>query len=100
MEHCSVTPWSFGQEGEEERKLKTPQGIASNYSGQFIVGELYGNAVKIFDPSSHFIQYFRVFNDYVQTDIFILDLATDEMGDEMKIGSHGRTEGRCFFFCL
>ena len=33
MEHCSVTPWSFGQEGEEERKLKTPQGIASNSSG-------------------------------------------------------------------
>ena len=30
MEHCCVTPWSFGQEDEEEHKLKSPRGIAAN----------------------------------------------------------------------
>ena len=39
MEHCCVTPWSFGQEGEEEHKLKFACGIATNSSGQFIVGD-------------------------------------------------------------
>ena len=31
MEHCYV-PWSFGQEGEEEHKLKNARGIATNSS--------------------------------------------------------------------
>ena len=29
MEHCCAL-WSFGQEGEEEHKLKNPAGIATN----------------------------------------------------------------------
>ena len=52
MEHCYV-PWSFGQEGEEEHKLKKPRGIATNSNGQFIVGDI--NEVKMFDPTGHFI---------------------------------------------
>ena len=39
MEHCCVTPWSFGQEGEEEHKLKWPRGIATNIDGQFIIAD-------------------------------------------------------------
>ncbi|KAL9954386.1 hypothetical protein ACROYT_G041917, partial [Oculina patagonica] len=39
MEHCCITPWSFGQEGEEKHRLKYPSGIATNSSGQFIVGD-------------------------------------------------------------
>jgi len=46
IDHCCVTPWSFGQEGEEEHKLKNPRGIATNSSGQFIVGE-HENDVKV-----------------------------------------------------
>ncbi|KAL9983062.1 hypothetical protein ACROYT_G005189 [Oculina patagonica] len=47
MEHCCVTPWSFGREGDEEHKLKQPNGIATNSSGQFIVGDNeYGDGYK------------------------------------------------------
>jgi len=76
MEHCCVTPWSFGQEGEEEHKLKNPRGIATNSSGQFIVGE-HANDVKIFDPSGQFIKHFSVPNDDVETKLYIADVATD-----------------------
>ena len=34
-----VTSWSFGQEGEEKHRLKSPRGIAANAQGQFIVGD-------------------------------------------------------------
>jgi len=75
MEHCYV-PWSFGQEGEKEHKLKRPRGIATNSSGQFIVGE-YANDVKIFDPSGQFIKHFSVPNDDAETKLYIYDVATD-----------------------
>ena len=74
MEHCLVTPWSFGQEGEEEHKLKNPSGIATNSSGQFIVGGI--NDVKMFDPSGHFIKHFSFPNDDVAR-LYILDVATN-----------------------
>ena len=74
MEHCHV-PWSFGQEGEEEHKLEFPWGIATNSSGQFIVGDR--NEVKIFDPNGHFIQHFSLPNDDVETELYIRDVATD-----------------------
>ena len=74
MEHCYV-PWSFGQEGEEEHKLKNPRGIATNSSGQFIVGDI--NEVKVFDPTGQFIQHFSPHNADVKTKLDILDVATD-----------------------
>ena len=52
MEHCCVTPWSFGQEGEKKDKLEDPWGIATNSSGQLIVGD--SDEVKMFDPNGHF----------------------------------------------
>ena len=75
MEHCCVTPWSFGQEGEKEHKLKYPFGIATNSSGQFIVGER--SKVKMFDPNGHFVQHFSLLNDDVETKLRIWDVATD-----------------------
>ena len=95
MEHCLVTPWSFGQEGKEEHKLKNPTGIATNSSGQFIVGDEGDNGVKVFDPSSQFIQYFSLPNDDVETKLYIHDVATDNkdniyvLGYEKKTGSEG-----------
>jgi len=95
MENCLVTPWSFGQEGEEEHKLKNPRGIATNSSGQFIVGE-YENDVKIFDPSGQFIKHFSVPNDDAETKLYIYDVATDNQDNiyvlvryEKKTGSKG-----------
>ena len=75
MEHCCVTPWSFGQKGEEEHKLGNPLGIATNSSGQFIVGER--SKVKMFDPNGHFVQHFSLLNDDVETKLHIWDVATD-----------------------
>ena len=74
MKHCYV-PWSFGQEGEEEHKLKDPRGIATNSSGQFIVGDI--NEVKMFDPTGQFIQHFSLPNDDVETELYIRDVATN-----------------------
>ena len=97
MEHCLVTPSSFGQEGEEEHKLKNPSGIATNSSGQFIVGE-YENDVKMFDPSGHdqFIKHFNVPNDDVETKLYTFDVATDNQDNiyvlvryEKETGSKG-----------
>ena len=39
MKHCCVTPWSFGREAERETWLRASNGIATNSSGQFIVGD-------------------------------------------------------------
>ena len=73
MEHCYV-PWSFGQEGEEEHKLKSPRGIVTNSSGHFIVGDI--NKVKTFDPTGQFIKHLSLPNDGVGTKLYIGDVAT------------------------
>ena len=74
MEHCHV-PWSFGQEDEEEHKLEGANGIATNSSGQFIVGNI--NEVKMFDPNGQCIQHFSLPNDDAETELYIWDVATD-----------------------
>ena len=72
MKHCCVTPWSFGRKGEVMHGwLSSPNGIARNSSGQFIVGRVY--EVNIFDPTGQFIQHSSL---PLQTYI-ILDVATD-----------------------
>ncbi|KAL9960433.1 hypothetical protein ACROYT_G033889 [Oculina patagonica] len=80
MKHCCVTPWSFGQGGEEEDKLKEPVGIATNSSGKFIVAD-HGNGirrdgnVKFFDSRGNFLHYFSLPKAYeTQT---IIDVASD-----------------------
>ena len=76
IEHCYVS-WSFGQEGEGEHKLKIPHGIATDSSGQFIVGDNGDNDVKMFDPSGQFIKHFSIPNDDVERKLYIHDVATD-----------------------
>jgi len=75
MGHFCVTPWSFGQGGEEEHKLKWPSGIATNSSGQFIVGDI--NVLKMFDSSGQYIKDISIPNDDVETKVDIHDVATD-----------------------
>jgi len=94
MEHCCVDPWSFGQEGEEEHKLKDPRGIATNSSGQFIVGHI--NVLKMFGSSGQFIKDISIPNDDVETKLYIIDVATDNkdyiyvlVGYEKEPGSGG-----------
>ncbi|XP_078378087.1 uncharacterized protein LOC144661261 [Oculina patagonica] len=84
MEHCCVTPWSFGQEGEEEHKLKWPCGIATNSSGQFIVGDYEDGNVKVFDSTGTFMNLFSLPKDDVHTKLYVLDVATD-MNDNIYV---------------
>ena len=70
MEHCCVTPWSFGQE------LEAPMGIATNSSGEFIVGEQIGRCLKVFDRNGTFVKHFALRTDDVYTELKIDDVVT------------------------
>ena len=94
MEHCCVTPWSFGQDGEEEHKLKRPYGIATNTRGQFLVADNGDKTVKVFESSGKFY-----FSFYPQTDdadtklVFIYDITTEDVDDKIcllvELNKHG-----------
>ena len=75
-EHCCVTPWSFGQEGEEEHKLNGPWGIATNHRGQFLIADNGDKTVKVFDSNGKFDFRFNPQTDDADTKLDILDVAT------------------------
>ena len=77
MEHCCVTPWSFGQEGEEEHKLKRIMGIAANADGQFIIADDSDGSVKVFDSSGKFVLQFHLERNDTETVLDVSDAATD-----------------------
>ena len=77
MEDCCVTPWSFGQEGEEEHKLKFPRGIATNANGQFIIADYSDESVKVFGSTGKFVLQFHPERDDSETGFAVLDVATD-----------------------
>ena len=54
MERCCVT-WAFGQEGDDEHKLKKPADIAFNSRGHFVVADKDGRDVKVFNSSGKFL---------------------------------------------
>ena len=60
--HCCVTR-SFGQEGEEEHKLKFAWSITSNTRGHFIVGDRADRNVKVFDDKGTFLYLLDPFAD-------------------------------------
>ncbi|CAH3197520.1 unnamed protein product, partial [Porites evermanni] len=75
-EHCCVTPWSFGQEGEEEHKLKDPWRIATNHRGQFLIADDGDKTVKVFDSNGKFDFRFNPQTDDADTKLDILDVVT------------------------
>ncbi|XP_078376741.1 uncharacterized protein LOC144660055 [Oculina patagonica] len=78
MEHCCVTPWSFGREGEWKHKLKNAWGITTNSSGQFIAADNGDSNVKVFDSTGTFMSLLSLSNDDVHTKILnVIDVATD-----------------------
>ena len=83
MEHCWVTPWSFGLEGEEEHKLKNPCGIATNTTGQFLIADVGDKTVKVFDSNGKFAFSFNPQTDDADTQLLIFDVAT--AGEDSKI---------------
>ena len=82
MEHCCVKPWSFGQEGEEEHKLKWPRGIATNHRGQFLIADL--KTVKVFDSNGKFDFRFNPQTNDADT-LHIWDVATAGEDDKIHI---------------
>ena len=82
MEHYCVKPWSFGQEGEEEHKLKWPRGIATNHRGQFLIADL--KTVKVFDSNGKFDFRFNSQTDDADT-LHIWDVATAGEDDKIHI---------------
>ena len=85
MEHCWVTPWSFGQEGEEEHKLKEPRGIATNHRGQFLIADDGDKTVKVFDSNGKFDLRFNPQTDDADTKLDILDVATAGQDDRIYL---------------
>ena len=82
MEHCSLL-WSFGQEGEEEHKLKDSRGIATNHRGQFLIADNGDKTVKVFDSNGKFDFRFNPQTDDADTKLDIWDVAT--AGEDDKI---------------
>ena len=85
MEHCFVSPWSFGQEGEEEHKLKWPLGIATNHRGQFLIADNGDKTVKVFDSNGKFDFRFNPQTDDADTKLDILDVATAGEDDRIYL---------------
>jgi len=77
MEHCCVTPWSFGQEGEEENRLKDPRGIVVSTEGEFIIADRGDHNVKVFDRGGKFKHSFCPLPVDELTNIDVRDLAID-----------------------
>ena len=77
MEHCFVNPWTFGQEGEEEQKLKNAWGITTNSHGQFIITDSGDETLKVFDSNGIFDLSFNPQTDDTDTFLHIFDVATD-----------------------
>ena len=85
MEHCCVKPWLFGQEGEEEHKLKDPCGIAKNTKGQFLIAGNGDKTVKVFDSNGKFDFRFNPQTDDADTELDILDVATAGEDDRIYL---------------
>ena len=85
MVHCSCLPWSLGQEGEEEHKLKRPRGIATNIKKQFLIADNGDKTVKVFDSNGKFDFRFNPQTDDADTKLDILDVATAGEDDKTYI---------------
>ena len=85
MVHCSCVPWSFGQEGEEDHKLKDPRGIATNHRGQFLIADNGDKTVKVFDSNGKFDFRFNPQTDDTDTWLYILDVATAGEDDNIYL---------------
>ena len=85
MAHCSCVPWSFGQEGEEEHKLKDPFRIATNHRGQFLIADDGDETVKVFDSNGKFDFRFNPQADDADAELHILDVATADEDDRIYL---------------
>ena len=85
MVHYSCLPWSFGQDGQEEHKLKNPRGIATNAKGQFLIADDGDKTVKVFDSNGKFDFRFNPQTDDADTKLDIWDVATADEDDRIYL---------------
>ena len=77
MEHIYLAPWSFGQEIEEEHKLKSSCCVDVNTQGQLIVVDRY--FITVFDSSGKLLHSSRLPRD--RPNDFRKGTATDREGN-------------------
>lgn len=76
-----IVTWPFGQEGEEDHRLKNSCGMAMNSKGQFIITEVDKRKIKLFDRRGRFVD--RTFQspctvqNVDQVCLEVLDVAVD-----------------------
>ena len=92
MEDCCVTPWSFGQEGEQKHKLKYPLGIATNADGHFTIANYSDKSVKVFGSTGKFVLSFHPECNDTKTDFAVFDVATDVNSNIYVLVMQGRAE--------
>ena len=90
MEDCCVTPWSFGQEGEQKHKLKYPLGIATNADGHFTIANYSNKSVKVFGSTGKFVLSFHPECNDTKTDFAVFDVATDVNSNIYVLVMQGR----------
>ena len=87
MQHCCVQiEWSFGEDGEEGHRLESPNGIATNTLGEFLVVDGADNAIKVFDSSGEFIYKINPQVDHTVTAHRIYDVSTDVNNNAYLLG--------------
>ena len=72
MEQLFVTPRSFGQEGEEEHRLKGACNITTNTQGQYIVVDWGARDIKVFHSSGKCL-----YSSRSPIDVICMDADTD-----------------------
>ena len=78
MQHCCVrNEWSFGDNGEEEHRLKQPRHIATNTHGEFLVVDGDDKTIKVFDSIGEFIYKINPQVDDTVRLRYIADVATN-----------------------
>ena len=85
MEHCCVTPWLLGKEGEEEHKLKDPCGIATNTKGQLLTADNGDATVKVFNSNGMLDFRFNPQTDDTDTKLKIRNVATAGEDDNIYL---------------
>ena len=94
----TVRPWSFGQEGEEEHKIKRSKSITTNTQGQFIVAEC--DCVKVFDCGGNFVYCLTISDELSKLlggTILVKDVATDHK-DNMYVLANSELCSRIHVF--
>ena len=77
IDHRGIV-WSFGEDGEDDYKLKRPVGIAINADGEFIIADNYETSVKVFDNSGKFIYKLYPHEKSDDSNAKLRAVATDE----------------------